>query len=102
MSRIQRLQLTKPKLPQYRQNELHEQTTYRIGKGIPLQQVLNKSQTHRNRFGPAAERDPSENLVPEQENEAEKEDEGGTDTARADFEFRKQQQLTHVHERSAE
>lgn len=98
--RFQRLQSTKSKLPQHRSNEFHEQTTYRIGKGIPLQQIPNQSQTHRDCFSFTAERDPGEDMVPEQANETEKENEGGVDTARTDFKFRKQQQLTYVHKRA--
>lgn len=71
-------------LSQHRPHQLHQQTAHRAGEGVPLQQIPDEGETHRNRVRLAAERDPGENLVPEQEDEAEEEDEGGPDPDRSD------------------
>lgn len=72
------LQHARPELPQHRQNQLHQQAVDRTREGISLQQVLDEGEAHRNRLGAPAERNPGEDLVPEQEDEAEEADEGGT------------------------
>lgn len=41
---------------QLRSHEFHQQTTYRTRKGVPLQQILDASETNRNRKCTSAER----------------------------------------------
>lgn len=60
--------------------------------GIPLQQVPDQSAAYRDRISPPVERDPSEDLVPEQADEAEEEDEGGASTSGAQW-IKQYQQL---------
>ncbi|VEN62555.1 unnamed protein product, partial [Callosobruchus maculatus] len=78
---LKRLECPGPQLPQHGTHQLHQQTAHRTRKGVPLQQVPDESQEDRDRLGTAVERDPGEDLVPEQEDEAEEEDEGGSDTS---------------------
>lgn len=101
LPRFQHLQPPEPQLPQHRPDQLHQQAADGAGERVSLQQIPNQSQTDRNRVGSATQRDASQDLVPEQADEAEEADEGGPDTAGADTQRGEQQQLAEVVEHGA-
>lgn len=66
-----------PQPQQHRPHQLHQQTAHRTREGVPLQQVPNPREEDRDRLRPPAQRNASQNLVPEPTDEAEEEDQRG-------------------------
>jgi len=62
---------------QHGPDQLHEQAADRAGEGVPLQPVPDAGPADRDRVRAAAERDPGEDMVPEQADETEETAAGG-------------------------